>query len=197
VNKGAGLPPRYRRGVSRRRWSASPVIPAKARIQCCTAQTVGPGPPLSRGRRKMHLLARLQRRRPQGLCRGWHHAQRGRPPDDLRRPLFAARGKLCAPADLRPPRSGALCRAARPEPSSPSATLPPASPGRPAGPAARGSLNTNGGGLSYMHAGMYALQGSVHQMRGTAPAQIPQRQDLGLPRRRRHVRRLRHDNHVE
>jgi acetyl-CoA acetyltransferase len=36
-------------------------------------------------------------------------------------------------------------------------------------------LNTNGGGLSYMHSGMYgmyALQESVRQMRGTAPAQI-------------------------
>ena len=37
-------------------------------------------------------------------------------------------------------------------------------------------LNTNGGGLSYMHSGMYgmyALQESVRQMRGTAAAQIP------------------------
>jgi acetyl-CoA acetyltransferase len=34
-------------------------------------------------------------------------------------------------------------------------------------------LNTNGGGLSYMHSGMYALQESVRQMRRTAPAQIP------------------------
>jgi acetyl-CoA acetyltransferase len=37
-------------------------------------------------------------------------------------------------------------------------------------------LNTNGGGLSYMHSGkygMYALQESVRQMRGTAPARIP------------------------
>jgi acetyl-CoA acetyltransferase len=34
-------------------------------------------------------------------------------------------------------------------------------------------LNTNGGGLSYMHSGMYALQESVRQMRGTAPAQTP------------------------
>jgi acetyl-CoA acetyltransferase len=37
-------------------------------------------------------------------------------------------------------------------------------------------LNTNGGGLSYMHSSMYgtyALQESVCQMRGTAPAQIP------------------------
>jgi len=36
-------------------------------------------------------------------------------------------------------------------------------------------LNTNGGGLSYMHSGMYgmyALQESVRQMRGTAPAQL-------------------------
>jgi acetyl-CoA acetyltransferase len=34
-------------------------------------------------------------------------------------------------------------------------------------------LNTNGGGLSYMQSGMYALQESVRQMRGSAPAQIP------------------------
>ena len=37
-------------------------------------------------------------------------------------------------------------------------------------------LNTNGGGLSYMHSGMYgmyALQESVRQMRGAAPAQVP------------------------
>ena len=39
-------------------------------------------------------------------------------------------------------------------------------------------LNTNGGGLSYTHSGMYgmyALQESVRQMRGTAPAQVPGR----------------------
>jgi len=43
-------------------------------------------------------------------------------------------------------------------------------------PAGKLPLNTNGGGLSYMHSGMYgmyALQESVRQMRGTAPAQIP------------------------
>ena len=37
-------------------------------------------------------------------------------------------------------------------------------------------MNTNGGGLSYMHSGMYgmyALQEGVRQMRGTAPAQVP------------------------
>ncbi|MFN0096678.1 MAG: thiolase C-terminal domain-containing protein [Dehalococcoidia bacterium] len=37
-------------------------------------------------------------------------------------------------------------------------------------------LNTNGGGLSYAHSGMYgmfALQESVRQMRGTAAAQVP------------------------
>jgi acetyl-CoA acetyltransferase len=37
-------------------------------------------------------------------------------------------------------------------------------------------LNTNGGGLSYMHSGMYgmyALQESVRQMRGVGPAQVP------------------------
>jgi acetyl-CoA acetyltransferase len=37
-------------------------------------------------------------------------------------------------------------------------------------------LNTNGGGLSYMHSGMYgmyAMQESVRQLRGTAAAQVP------------------------
>jgi acetyl-CoA acetyltransferase len=37
-------------------------------------------------------------------------------------------------------------------------------------------VNTNGGGLSYMHSGMYgmyALQETVRQMRGIAPAQVP------------------------
>ena len=37
-------------------------------------------------------------------------------------------------------------------------------------------MNTNGGGLSYMHSGMYgmyALQESVRQLRGTADAQVP------------------------
>jgi acetyl-CoA acetyltransferase len=40
-------------------------------------------------------------------------------------------------------------------------------------PGAKLPLNINGGGLSYMHSGMYALQESVPQMRGIAPAQIP------------------------
>jgi acetyl-CoA acetyltransferase len=37
-------------------------------------------------------------------------------------------------------------------------------------------LNTNGGGLSYMHSGMYgmyAMQESIRQLRGIAPAQVP------------------------
>jgi acetyl-CoA acetyltransferase len=43
-------------------------------------------------------------------------------------------------------------------------------------PGGRLPLNTNGGGLSYMHSGMYgmyALQESVRQLRGTAAAQVP------------------------
>ncbi|QOL79389.1 thiolase C-terminal domain-containing protein [Pseudooceanicola spongiae] len=42
-------------------------------------------------------------------------------------------------------------------------------------PGAELPLNTNGGGLSYMHSGMYgmfALQEGVRQMRGTSPAQV-------------------------
>jgi acetyl-CoA acetyltransferase len=37
-------------------------------------------------------------------------------------------------------------------------------------------LNTNGGGLSYTHTGMYgmfALQESIRQLRGEADAQVP------------------------
>jgi acetyl-CoA acetyltransferase len=47
---------------------------------------------------------------------------------------------------------------------------------RQTAPGGKLPLNTNGGGLSYMHSGMYgmyALQESVRQMRGTAPAQVP------------------------
>ena len=54
----------------------------------------------------------------------------------------------------------------------PASSSPTATP-RPGG---KLPLNTNGGGLSYMHSGMYgmyALQESVRQMRGTAPAQVP------------------------
>ncbi|MFZ2207542.1 MAG: thiolase family protein [Porticoccaceae bacterium] len=43
-------------------------------------------------------------------------------------------------------------------------------------PGGRLPMNTNGGGLSYMHSGMYgmyALQESVRQLRGIAPAQVP------------------------
>jgi acetyl-CoA acetyltransferase len=43
-------------------------------------------------------------------------------------------------------------------------------------PGAKLPLNTNGGGLSYTHTGMYgmfALQEAVRQVRGTAPAQVP------------------------
>jgi hypothetical protein len=32
---------------------------------------------------------------------------------------------------------------------------------------------TNGGGPSYTHSGIYALQESVRRLRGTAPARIP------------------------
>ena len=48
--------------------------------------------------------------------------------------------------------------------------------GRNTAPGGKLPLNTNGGGLSERHSGMYgmyALQESVRQMRGTAPAQIP------------------------
>jgi acetyl-CoA acetyltransferase len=47
--------------------------------------------------------------------------------------------------------------------------------GRNTAPGGKLPLNTNGGGLSYTHTGMYgmfALQETVRQVRGTAPAQV-------------------------
>ncbi len=67
-------------------------------------------------------------------------------------------------------------------------------------PGSKLPVNTNGGGLSYMHSGMYgmyALQESLRQMRGSAPRPDPGRENFGLPRCRRHVRRLRHEHHVQ
>jgi hypothetical protein len=88
-----------------------------------------------------------------------------RPSDDLRRPLFAARGKLCPSADLRPRRSG-FCAAARPAPSSPDVTPPPAA-SCPSTPMAAASPTC----IRACTAGTIA--GERAQMRGIAPAQIP------------------------
>jgi acetyl-CoA acetyltransferase len=60
---------------------------------------------------------------------------------------------------------------------------------RDAAPGGEPPLNTDGGGLSYMHSGtcgMYALRESVRQMRGTA-RMIRQHHDAR--RCRRHFRR--------
>ena len=46
---------------------------------------------------------------------------------------------------------------------------------RSTAPGGKLPMNTSGGGLSYTHTGMYgmfALQESIRQMRGTAPAQV-------------------------
>ena len=61
-------------------------------------------------------------------------------------------------------------------------------------------LNTNGGGLSYMHSGMYGMYALAGERAPDArhrPGPGARRQDLGLPRRRRHVRRLGHHHHDE
>ncbi len=131
----------------------------------------------------------------QGVRRARHHAQRRRPSDDLQRPLLPARGKHCAPADLRPRRSR-LCAARRGRRLySPSATAPLASPGRPAGPVARGSRSTPMAAASPTCIpacpACTPCRKSVCQMRGTAPP-IPRRQDFGLPRRRRNFGCRRH-----
>src|SRR5580692_9317945 len=60
--------------------------------------------------------------------------------------------------------------------------------------------NTNGGGLSYMHSGMYGIVRLARERAPDArylPGPDPRRPDFGLRRRRRHVRRLGDDHHVE
>jgi hypothetical protein len=67
-------------------------------------------------------------------------------------------------------------------------------------PGAKLPLNTNGGGLSYMHSGMYGhvrIAGERVPDAQHRPRPNPRRQDLGLPRRRRHVRRLQHHHHLK
>ena len=109
---------------------------------------------------------RVLRRRRQGLCRGRHHPERCRPSDDLRRPLFAARGKLCASADLWP-RGSRLCAARRGRAFTAE---------RNTAPAGTLALNTNGGGLSYMHSGRYGMSScrrACARCAAPPPAQIP------------------------
>src|ERR1700681_1829029 len=106
-----------------------------------------------------HLeLARVLRPRPDSLRPGRHHAQGRRPSDDLRSfahlPIYGLEDLGFVPRG----EAGAFIA------------------GHNTAPGGKLPLNTNGGGLSYMHSGMYgmyALQESVRQMRGTAPAQIP------------------------
>jgi hypothetical protein len=76
----------------------------------------------------------------------------------------------------------------------------PASPGRPAGPAARGSRSTPMAAASPTC--IPACTACTRCRRAFArcaapPRPNPRRQDLGLLRRRRHVRRLGDDYHVE
>ena len=107
-----------------------------------------------------------------------HHARGRRSSDDLRR--------IRAPADLWAGRSRASASAARRRSSSAE---------RNTAPGGKLPLNTNGGGLSYMHSGMYgmyALQESVRQLRGTAAGPGARGQDSLSPWRRWHVRRQRH-----
>src|SRR4029077_12037671 len=69
----------------------SPARKRESRVARVLVDSLDPRFP--RGRREKHLLARLPRRRPQGLHRGRHHPRRRRPSDDLRR--------LHASADMR------------------------------------------------------------------------------------------------
>ncbi len=64
-------------------------------------------------------------------------------------------------------------------------------------PGGRLPLNTNGGGLSYMHVRHVRFAGERPPDARVSPRPDPRRPDLGLPRRRRHVRRLRHDHQGE
>jgi acetyl-CoA acetyltransferase len=147
---------RWRRRLDPGRGRARPRLPAKAGL-----------PPRHRRERRdpdgqpngrFHLFARLPRRRSQGLCRGRHH------PNDVDHLMIYdafAHLLIYGLEDLGfVPRGEAGAFIAE----------------RNTAPGGKLPLNTNGGGLSYMHSGMYgmyALQESVRQMRGTASAQIP------------------------
>ena len=105
-----------------------------------------------------YLLARLPCGRPDGVPASRDQPQRRRSPDDLRRLRASA---LVPLEDLGFVPRGEAARFIGERHTAPGGKLP---------------LNTNGGGLSYMHSGMYgmyALQESVRQMRGIAPAQVP------------------------
>ena len=89
--------------------------------------------------------------------RSRHRAQGRRSPDDLRRLRAPAAVRAGRPRLLQHGEAGVHRR-------------------RQHRPGGKLPLNTNGGGLCYMHSGMYgmyALQESVRQMRGIAPAQVP------------------------
>jgi acetyl-CoA acetyltransferase len=58
-------------------------------------------------------------------------------------------------------------------------------------------LNTNGGGLSYMHSGMYGMCRRACARCAAPPPPKPRAPRSRSPRRRRHVRRLRHSHHVD
>ena len=62
-------------------------------------------------------------------------------------------------------------------------------------------MNTNGGGLSYTHTGMYGIFTiieAVRQLRGECgPRQVPDAKVGHLPRHRRHLERRRDDDRVD
>ena len=66
-------------------------------------------------------------------------------------------------------------------------------------PGSKLPLNTNGGGLSYSIPAVRHVRASRERAPDARhrPRPDPRRQDLGLPRCGRRVRRLRHDHHVE
>src|SRR6516225_6756242 len=140
--------PRRRR--ARPRLSAKAGLPARHRRERRDAD----GEPNAR----LHVLARVSRRRRQGLCRGRHHAQRYRPSDDLRR--------LRPSADLRP-RGSRLCAAWR------SRRLYRRAQHRPGRQTAAQHQWRRALLHAFRHVRHVCLAGDVRQMRGIAPAQIP------------------------
>ncbi len=108
--------------------------------------------------------------------------KRRRPSDDLRR--------LCASADLRPRGSG-LCAARR------GRRLHRRAQHRPRRQIAAQHQWRRPLLHAFRHVRHVRLAGERAPDARHRPRADPRRQDLGLPRCRRHVRRLRHDHHVE
>jgi acetyl-CoA acetyltransferase len=107
---------------------------------------------------RLHRVADVQKAGRTAFAEGGHHHRRRQPPDDLRRVRARAHLRTGGAGLRQEGEAGPFIAEGNTE--SGGGSLP---------------LNTNGGGLSYTHTGMYgmfAIQEGVRQIRGEAAAQV-------------------------